>query len=164
MLPNDLKRFFQPIVGVVLVLALATVSPENAKAEQVDLEIVLAVDASGSINRAEYALQMKGYADAFREPSIHTAIRSGPHGKVAVALMLWSDAAFPKHATEWYVLSTPRSAENFARVLETFQGHSGRDRGIGGGGTGIGDGVRYASEMLRKNAFEGVRKVIDVSG
>lgn len=152
------------VLKVILTVNFLTVGQIGASAENVDLEIVLAVDASGSINTSEYTLQMKGYAEAFRDPSIHAAITSGPYGKIAVSLMLWSDAAFPKHATRWHLLHSAETALNFASVLDNFQGHSGRDFGIGGGGTGIGDGIRYAIEMLNANDISGVRKVVDVSG
>ncbi len=149
---------------VLSVLMLLHTWSSEVLAEDVDIEIVLAVDASGSINSSEYALQMAGYAAAFRDPSIQAAITSGPIGKVAVAMVLWSDAAFPKHPTDWHVLDSPQSADRFATEVETFHKHNGRKFGIGGGGTGIGDGVRYAIRMIEANRHSGSRKVIDVSG
>lgn len=153
------------MASVLFVLAAvlhAAATPSHA--QDVDIEIVLAVDASGSVNPAEYALQMAGYAAAFRDPSIQAAITSGPIGRVAVAMVLWSDAAFPKHPTAWHVLDSAQSAAQFANVVETFHKHNGRKFGMGGGGTGIGDGVRYAVQMMQTNRFTGARKVIDVSG
>lgn len=136
----------------------------QARAQDVDLEIVLAVDSSGSISSSELKLQLKGYAAAFRDPTIQKAALSGPLGKIAVALMIWSDAAFPKFPTEWHVIDEPDDALKFADVVENFYERSGRNYGIGGGGTGIGDGVAYAIKMLGENNIAGLRQVIDVSG
>lgn len=136
----------------------------TVRAEQVDLEIVLAMDGSGSINRDEFILQLNGTAAAFRDPSIQQAILSGPIGKIAVAVMIWADAAFPKFETGWFVLDSGASANHFSDTVLKFHRHSGRKFGIGGGGTGIGDGIAHALEMIRTNDHSGLRKVVDVSG
>lgn len=135
-----------------------------AAAEDVDLELVLAVDGSGSVNEQEFGLQLGGIAAAFRSPRIQRAISLGTLRKIAVALMVWSDAAFPKVHTKWYVIDGPESAEKFAHVVETFYPRTGRNQGQGGGGTGIGSGVAFALEMLKSNKITGTRQVIDVSG
>jgi len=136
----------------------------HAQAEEVDLELVLAMDASGSISSAEYILQLEGTAAAFRDPAIQAAITSGPVGKIAVSVMLWSDAAFPKIKSGWFVLDSASSAGTFARLVETFQLNKDRTVDIGGGGTGIGAGVQEAIDMLNTNPYRGLRQVIDVSG
>jgi len=133
-------------------------------AEEVDLELVLAMDGSGSISEAEYILQLEGTAAAFRDPSIQQAILSGPIGKIAVSVIIWADAAFPKFKSGWYVLDSRQSASAFAQKIRNFHKHTGRKFGIGGGGTGIGDGVREALAMINSNGHDGLRKVVDVSG
>ena len=135
-----------------------------AFAEEVDLELVLAMDGSGSISEAEYILQLEGTARAFEDEAIQQAIVSGPTGKIAVTVMIWSDAAFPKFKSGWFVLSDQASANRFAGRIRNFHKHTGRKFGIGGGGTGIGEGVRVALDMLATNGYEGLRRVIDVSG
>ncbi len=135
-----------------------------ASAEDVDLELVLAVDGSGSVNEQEFGLQLGGIAAAFRSPRIQRAISLGPLRKIAVALMVWSDAAFPKVRTKWYVIDSPASAETFAQVVATFYPRTGRNQGQGGGGTGIGSGVAFALDMIKGNKINGTRQVIDVSG
>ena len=135
-----------------------------ASAEDVDLELVLAVDGSGSVNEREFGLQLGGIAAAFRSPRIQRAIALGPLRKIAVALMVWSDAAFPKVRTKWFVIDGPESAETFAHVVETFYPRTGRPKGQGGGGTGIGSGVAFALDMLKDNSIAGTRQIIDVSG
>ena len=151
-------------IAAFLLLAGQIMLAAPAAAEDVDLELVLAVDGSGSVNEQEFGLQLGGIAAAFRSPRIQRAVALGPLRKIAVALMVWSDAAFPKVHTKWYVIDSPASAETFARVVETFYPRTGRNQGQGGGGTGIGSGVAFALEMLKTNNITGTRRVIDVSG
>jgi len=137
-----------------------------AQAQQVDLEIVLAMDGSGSISSDEFLLQVIGTAAALEDASVQHAILPGPTGHVAIAAAIWSDAAFPKYPTEWHLLSSPQSIDDFAQRLLNFNNpaNAGERQGKGGGGTGIGDGIVYALEMIRSNNFNGTRKVVDVSG
>lgn len=133
-------------------------------AEEVDLELVLAMDGSGSISEAEYILQLAGTAAALRDPSIGQSILSGPLGRIAISVVIWSDAAFQKFDSGWFVLSDDASIDGFAHRVLNFHKHTGRKFGIGGGGTGIGEGVRYAIESIQSNNYNGLRKTIDVSG
>jgi len=136
----------------------------TAIAQEVDIELVLAVDGSGSVDEEEMKLQLEGYSAAFLDPEIQRAMLSGPVGKVAVAMMVWSDAAFPKFTTNWHVLDSRQSIEKFASRVQGFHQHIGRYFGVGGGGTGIGDGVAYSIKMIEQNGISGLRKVVDVSG
>lgn len=147
-------------------IAAACLFLTAARAQQVDLEIVLAMDGSGSISADEFQLQVIGTAAALRDASIQHAILSGPTGSVAIAAVIWSDAAFPKYPTEWHLLNSPQSIDAFAQRLLRFNNpaNAGKRQGKGGGGTGIGDGIVYALEMIRSNSFNGTRKVVDVSG
>lgn len=135
-----------------------------ASSEEVDLELVLAMDASGSISNKEYLLQIEGTYAAFRDPAIQAAITSGPTGKIAVTVMLWSDAAFEKVNSGWFLIDSPQKANAFAEQIRNFQLNKDREIGFGGGGTGIGAGVKEALRLLRTNSYQGLRNVIDVSG
>lgn len=147
---------------VLILVGLAFTLPTQA--EEVDLELVLAMDASGSISNKEYLLQLEGTYAAFRDPAIQTAITSGPTGKIAVSIMLWSDAAFEKVNSGWFLLDSAQTANAFAEQIKDFQLNQDRQIGFGGGGTGIGAGVEEALKLLRRNPYEGLRKVVDVSG
>lgn len=137
-----------------------------AHAEEVDLELVLAMDGSGSISAHEFKLQIEATAAALVEPSVKRAILSGPTGRIAIAGLIWSDAAFQKYPTQWHLLSSEPDIENFANSLLKFNNPANEQtrQGKGGGGTAIGDGIVYALEMIRSNRFNGLRKVVDVSG
>ena len=136
----------------------------QTRSTDVDLEIVLAVDASGSVSDEEFKLQLGGIAAAFHDPAIQRAMLSGPRGRVAVALLVWSDAALPKFATEWHVLATREEATHFAATVATFHNKTVRQGGHLRGGTSIGDAVTYSVDMLSSNGIEGSRRVVDVSG
>ncbi len=151
------RRLLSIICGLLSFVSVAL-------AEEVDLELVLAMDGSGSISESEYILQLEGTARAFEDTSIQQAITSGPVGKIAVSVMIWSDAAFPKFKSGWFVLASPADASAFAAKVRVFHKHTGRKFGIGGGGTGIGEGIRVGLEMIASNPYRGLRRVIDVSG
>ncbi len=137
-------------------LALA---PGAAAAEQlVDLELVLAVDASSSVSAAEFDLQMHGLAEAFREPSVIQAIRASGDLGLAVALVQWSDDRGQFLAVGWTVVRDETSATALGDEIEATP------RFLIGGATAIGDALQYSIRQIEGNDFEGRRKVIDVSG
>jgi len=152
------------IIAFFAALALFPSLAADAETPIVDLELVLAVDASGSVDEEEFRLQLSGIAHAFRDPAIHQAITSGSEHRIAVALVVWSDSAFPKVPTTWHVLHNAATAKRFANIVETFHSKTGRSKGIGGGGTSIGDAIDYSISMIEVNGIEGTRRVIDVSG
>lgn len=152
------------IIAVLAALALFPSLAADAETPFVDLELVLAVDASGSVDEEEFRLQLSGIASAFRDPEVQQAITSGSEHRIAVALVIWSDSAFPKVPTTWHVLHNKATAHRFADIVETFHSKTGRSKGIGGGGTSIGDAIDYSISMIEVNGIEGTRRVIDVSG
>lgn len=148
------------VVGIYALFAITAF----AAAEEVDLELVLAMDASGSISHKEYILQLEGTYAAFRDPAIQAAIVSGPTGKIAVTVMLWSDAAFPKVNSGWFLIDSADAANRFAESIRNFQLTDDRKISFGGGGTGIGAGVQEGLNLINTNKYQGLRKVIDISG
>lgn len=137
----------------------ALLAPAPALAEiPVDLELVLAVDASGSVDDTEFALQMGGIAAAFRDPEIVAAIQALPLGRIAVDIVVWADARLAKDDMGWHLVDGAASAGAFADRAERHP------RNIPAGGTGIGAAVLFAVKRLEKNDFSGARRVIDISG
>lgn len=158
-----MKRFGRLCCGAVFYLT-ALFSTSIASAQDVDLELVLAMDASGSISEHEYMLQLNGTADAFLDSNIQAAITSGPRGKIAVAIVLWSDAAFPKANSGWHILDDEASIIAFSNLVRKFNLTADNKMGANGGGTGIGAGVAEAIRLIRENNLNGERMVVDVSG
>src|ERR1700738_9599 len=74
---------------VVAALMATTGWTFTCAAERVDLHLVLAADVSGSMEEAKFDLQRCGYAAAFPSPRVIEAIRGGPSGRIAVALIEW---------------------------------------------------------------------------
>lgn len=156
-------KLFKQVFVIICLCSLGFI--QSANSEQVDLELVLAMDASGSISEKEYLLQVRGTAAAFRDPQIIQAIQSGPTGKIAVAVMLWSDASNPKEKSNWFILKDDASISQFANFMQTFQINDDDTLNMGGGGgTGIGSGVEEAIDMINRNSLDGLRKVVDISG
>jgi hypothetical protein len=139
------------------VFFLAFSSFAAAADEAVDLELVLAIDASSSVDESEWALQMQGYAAAFRDSRVTAALASGPNKRIGVAVVVWADATVPKWESPWFVLATPADGERFAAFMES----TGRSVF---GGTGIGAGIAAAIRKLERNGMTAPRQVVDVSG
>ena len=98
---------------VLFTLAAWAVVPRCAAQVPVDLQLVLAIDGSGSIDDAEMALQTGGIAAAFRDPEVQAAIAAGPLQRIAVTAIIWAEANLPKDALPWHLV---QDAE-FGRVL-----------------------------------------------
>lgn len=123
----------------------------------VDLELVLAVDASGSVDAYEFELQMRGIAAAFRDPEVQDALRATGDRGVAVVLVQWSGRRQQAVVVDWLRLLDAASARRFAAQVE------GAGRLILGE-TAIASALDFARELLAQNRFEGHRQVIDISG
>jgi hypothetical protein len=126
-------------------------------AERVDLELVLAVDVSGSIDSYEFQLQRKGYSDAFRHPRVLEAIRANPLQRIAVSMIEWSGAQNQDVIVGWTLIKDEASANAFADEVLKPPRSSGRWTSISGG-------IDYAMGMFERSPFQGLRRVIDVSG
>lgn len=84
----------------------------------VDVELVLAVDVSRSMDESEFAIQRKGYAEALRHPDFISAVKAGPHGRILLAYFEWSGAAQPESLVDWAVIDSAESAAGFAFEIE----------------------------------------------
>lgn len=143
------------IAGALACLALA--GPAAAADIPVDLELVLAVDASRSIDGYEYGLQREGYAKALTHPDVIRAITSGFLRRIAVVYFEWSGEAEQATLIGWSVIDGPGAAKAFAQSLTSLPRRY-------ADGTGIGPAIDYAAGLFTGNGIEGTRRVIDVSG
>lgn len=147
------------IATIAALFALVLASPALVQAQEaVDLELVLSVDASGSVDDDEYALQIGGIAAAFRDPAVTNAIVSGAYRKIAVAMIVWAGGLGRKDITDWWIIRSTADAHAFASFIES------RPRTVGGGSTGIGAGIASSIWMIVNNNIAGVRMTVDVSG
>jgi len=126
--------------------------------QPVDLELLLAVDASPSVNYQEFGLQMFGLAAAFRDPAVVRAIRAAAPNGIAVALMQWAGVDEQALGPDWSLVNDAATADRFAARIEETPRLAGR------GGTAVGNALGYGLGLLDANDFTGARRVIDLSG
>lgn len=145
-------------VWVALAAALAA-GPGAAQAEDVpvDLELILAVDVSQSVDPREGQLQRLGYITAITDPRVVAAIEGGAHGRIAVTFMEWAGPGLWRDTADWRVIANAEDAGAFARQLRSV----GIARGIG---TSITSAIGQALRKFEDNGFAGDRRVIDISG
>jgi Protein of unknown function (DUF1194) len=136
--------------------ALAQAPP--APTAGVDLELVLAVDASGSVNETRFELQKRGYAAAFRNPRVIDAIAAGSRHAIAVTMTQWTGPSLHVQVVEWMRVADAASAAAFAATIEAAP------RRLFGGGTSLSGAIDYGMNLLAANPYRGPRSVIDVSG
>src|ERR1700750_1985275 len=105
--------------ALALVAATLTFCGAARAAEQVDLLLVLASDVSRSVDTRKFELQRQGYAAALANPRVIEAIKSGPHGRVAICFAEWSGATSQKLVIDWTVVSDLASARKIGdQMLE----------------------------------------------
>jgi hypothetical protein len=142
---------------VALALALITLCGTSSAQTMVDLRLVLAVDASGSVDDREYDLQMRGIAEAIRDPAVLKAINAGPGRAIAVNLLVWAEHQVPKVDIGWHRIGSATDAEIFAtKVLGLGR--------VANGATGMGEGLAAALRVLEDSTFVAPRQVVDISG
>ena len=138
-----------------LLPAAGAVTP--AIAEEVDLELVLAVDISGSIDHAEALLQRQGYLKALVDPQVVRVITSGERRRIAVAYMEWAGAHYQNVVVDWTVVRDMASARAFAAAIAEHPVTTER-------WTSISTAIDFALGVFRANPHRGMRKVLDISG
>ena len=147
-----------------MLLALAVAAPilpgGDARAQRpdidtVDLELVLAVDISRSMDLDEHTLQRDGYVSAFRHKDVINALTSGPQGRIAVTYMEWANDA--RQVIPWTIIDSAKAANDFADRLAAEPIYGERR-------TSITRALYEAERLIRENGITSSRQVIDVSG
>jgi hypothetical protein len=124
----------------------------------VDLELVLAVDVSSSVDEEEYQLQIRGVGAAFRHPDIIAAIESTGGNGIAVGMVQWSDNEEQALVGGWHIIKDAADAAEYARIIRRSP------RVIAGGQTSIAGALTFSIDQINNNNIDSSRKVIDVSG
>ena len=125
--------------------------------EPVDLELVLAVDVSSSVDEYEANLQRRGYIEALKDPEVIDSIRSGPLGRIAVTYIEWAGEQHQIKVVEWAILDGLESANTFSDKLTHSPISSAPS-------TSISRMIDVASYEIENNNFIAPRLVIDISG
>src|SRR5690242_1535874 len=129
----------------IAAMVLAQIASARA-AEQVDLLLALAMDVSRSMEHPKFLLQREGYAAAVTDPQVLKAIRSGPHGKIALCFIDWSGGAEQRLIIDWNVIDSGESAQHFADLIVAAP-RSFNDR------TSIGGGISFAAAAIARAPF-----------
>ena len=143
--------------AVALWLACSGCAPVFAQTA-VDLQLVLAVDASGSVDQRRFELQMQGYVAAFRDPRVLQAIQAGVTQAIAVTMVQWTGPALQIQVLPWTLIHDATTAHAFAAAIMATP------RRLFSGGTSISGVIDYAAPLMQESPFKGTRRVIDISG
>jgi hypothetical protein len=158
---------FGTVLARILLAVFACAVPANAAQNappprtaepQVDANLVLAVDASGSVDNSRFELQKQGYAAAFRNPKVLAAIRAGNYRAISVAMLQWTGPTLHVIVVPWMTVRDERSALAVAAAIDAAP------RQIFGGGTSLSGAIDYGVIMLTASSTTAERQIIDISG
>jgi hypothetical protein len=123
----------------------------------VDVELVLAVDVSYSMDMDELAIQREGYAQAIVSKEFLQALKTGPNGKISVTYFEWAASSDQKIIIPWRVIDGPETADAVANeIMKTPIRRASR--------TSISGAINFAMPLFDENPYRGLRRVIDISG
>lgn len=143
--------------AAAFVLCLATTFVGPRAQERVDVNLVLAVDVSWSMDRDEKQVQRDGYVAAFRDADVIRAIREGGWGAIAVTYVEWAGTGLGQVLVPWQRIHDAATANEFADKLAAAPiGRLTR--------TSISSAMRISQALLEQSPFAGARRVIDISG
>ncbi len=143
---------------MVLLLACGVARPASAQTV-VDLQLVLAVDCSNSVNDVRFELQKQGYAAAFRNPQVIRAIGSGAVQAIAVTMVQWTGPFHHAQVVPWMLIKDSASAHAVADAIARSEREL-----FGGHGTSISGAIDTGVMLLSQSPFKSSRRTIDISG
>ncbi len=135
-----------------------TQAPPAEQKNDVALALVLAVDASGSVDNRRFELQKQGYAVAFRSPKVLNSIRSLMTQSIAVTMVQWTGPQLHVVVVDWLLVKDEASVNALASAIEAAP------RQLFGGGTSISGAIDYSRLLLAQCPCNPARRVIDISG
>jgi hypothetical protein len=145
--------------GVAGIAAPSSSNPlaDKDAASSVDVELILAVDVSYSMDMDELAIQREGYAQAIVSKEFLQALKTGPAGKIAITYFEWAASGDQKIIIPWRVIDGPETADAVANeIMKTPIRRASR--------TSISGAINFAMPLFDENPYHGLRRVIDISG
>jgi hypothetical protein len=142
------------LAGSLAAMATATTARADTP---VDLQLVLAVDVSRSIDEVEAELQRRGYIEALTSERVIDAILSGEHRRIAICYTEWAGTHYQTVVIDWTMLDSPGAARRFAEKLSEAPRAS-------QSWTAVGAALAHAGQRFDNSGFVPKRRVIDVSG
>jgi hypothetical protein len=132
-------------------------SADKETVPSVDVELILAVDVSYSMDMDELAIQREGYAQAIVSKEFLQALKTGPNGKISVTYFEWAASGDQKIIIPWRVIDGPETADAVANEIVKTPIR----RASGAASSGAGN---FAMPLFDENPHRGLRRVIDISG
>jgi len=139
-------------IYVIILLFISNLNILNAR--EVDMDLLLLIDSSGSIDESESQLQFAGYADAFRNKDVVDAILAGPNQSIAVCVLLFSDNTVK--LIDWTLIDSFESSLNFASLIQRAPRMA--------GGTFIVQAIRDSIIEFSNCPYKSRSLAIDISG
>jgi len=131
--------------------------PQGFADEQVDIELVLAVDVSLSMSPDEMEIQRRGYAAALTDPRVLEAIADGAHGRIALTYFEWAGSTSQHVIVPWTVIAGREDAEKVAERISAVPPRQSRRTSISGA-------LHFAADLFAESGFQSFKRVIDISG
>jgi hypothetical protein len=145
------------VAGIAAPGSGSPVADAKDNAAAVDVELVLAVDVSYSMDMDELAIQREGYAQAIVSKEFLQALKSLPNGKISVTYFEWAASNDQKIIIPWRVIDGPETADAVAsEILKTPIRRASR--------TSISGAINFAMPLFDEDPYHGSRRVIDISG
>jgi len=145
------------VAGVAAPNSRSQLADTKDNVPSVDVELVIAVDVSYSMDMDELAVQREGYAQAIVSKDFLQALKNGPNSKVAITYFEWSASSDQKIIIPWRVIDGPETADAVANeILKTPARRGSR--------TSISGAINFAMPLFEENPYRGLRRVIDISG
>lgn len=157
MLASNRRTFLKSALAGVGAACGAAFLPRSAGALQVvDLQLILAIDCSYSVDEREYNLQIGAIGDAFLQPEIQQAIGEGPSGSIALALLQWSSEYSQIKALPWTRVTQANAAAVGGRIASL-------PRLTADGATSMAAAVYTSIDYFNQSEFQAARRTIDIS-
>ncbi len=131
--------------------------PSAGGVTEVDVELVIAVDVSYSMDPDEQALQREGYITGLTSPEFLNALQQGAHGKVAATYFEWAGATDQRIVVPWRLIDSAAAAKAFTDEIAAAPYRRAYRTSISGA-------LHFALPLFEGSGFRGLRRVIDVSG
>lgn len=153
-----LRGLSRAMASQVLLLGLLALPAAAQEQTPVAVELVLALDASASVDKREFALQVQGLAAAFRDPDVQRAVEDLQPLGAAIAVVQWGGPGETQIVLPFTQMNSGRDAKAFGFRMGLIH------RFMWASATSIATGIRDSAALIEANEFDGQRKVIDVAG
>ena len=145
------------VAGIAAPAPTAQQWSDKEATASVDVELVLAVDVSYSMDLDELAIQREGYAQAISSKEFLQALKNGPLGRISVTYFEWAASRDQKIIIPWRLIDGPESADAVAaEIMKTPIRRASR--------TSISGAIYFAMPLFDEDPYRGLKQVIDISG